>query len=98
MGETEIGVYTELPGGDSPARVGTLWVGGNRQRQGARFEYAGAWLEHPQAYALEPALPLVRGSQYTAHVLFGSMADSSPDRWGRTLMKRAEASRAREVG
>lgn len=98
MGETEIGVYTELPGGDAPVRVGTLWAGGNRQRQSARFEYAGAWLEHPQAYALEPALPLVRGSQYTAHALFGSMADSSPDRWGRTLMKRAEVSRARGVG
>ena len=95
MGETEIGVYTELPGGKTPVRVGTLWAGG---KAGAKFEYDTAWLVHPQGYELQPSLPLVRGVQYTPHSLFGCMADSCPDRWGRTLMKRAEAARAREAG
>ena len=98
MSDTEIGVYTELPGATICTRVGTLWAGGNRARQTARFEYDSAWISHPQGYALEPALPLVRGVQYTPRGLFGSMADSSPDRWGRTLMKRAEAARARAAG
>ena len=97
MAETKIGVYTELPGGKPPVRVGTLWAVGDRARQGAKFEYDAAWLAHPQGYGLEPALPLGRGVQYTRHALFGCMADSSPDRWGRTLMKRAEAARAREA-
>lgn len=98
MSETEIGVYTNLPSAGDCARVGTLWTGGGRTHQSARFEYDAAWLTHPQGYALEPSLPLVRGLQYTPHGLFGCMADSSPDRWGRTLMKRAEAARAREAG
>lgn len=98
MGENRIGVYSALPGSGTPIRVGTLWSDGNRGRETARFEYDSAWIAHPQGYALEPTLPLVRGVQFTPRGLFGSMADSAPDRWGRTLMKRAEAARARVEG
>src|SRR5437763_986992 len=44
--------------------------------------------------SLEPALSLGKGQFYTRRSLFGSLGDSAPDRWGRTLMKRAEARRA----
>lgn len=98
MREMEIGVYTELPDAKGCVRVGTLWSGGCRASQTVNFEYTPAWISHPQGYALEPALPLVRGVQYTPKKLFGSMADSCPDRWGRTLIKRAEAARARAEG
>ena len=98
MGEAQIGVYTALRGGGPAIRVGALWSSCNRGRETARFEYDRDWIAHPQSYALEPALPLVRGAQYTPRGLFGCMADSAPDRWGRTLMKRAEAARARVAG
>lgn len=62
MAETKIGVYTELPGGKPPVRVGTLWAVGDRARQGAKFEYDAAWLAHPQGYGLEPALQLARAA------------------------------------
>lgn len=52
------------------------------------FEYAEAWLGYTQAFALEPALPLTRGSFPPARnqAIFGSLGDSAPDNWGRQLM------------
>ena len=89
--DTEIGVYTDLlqPGADC-IRVGTLWI--HHRRQGsASFEYSQEWLNHPHSYELEPMLPLGRGKYHTApgQVLFGSMSDSAPDRWGRRLIQQA---------
>ena len=90
-GDTEIGVYTDLwqPGADG-IRVGTLWI--HHRRQGsASFEYSREWLNHPHSYELEPMLPLGRGKYHTVpgQVLFGSMSDSAPDRWGRRLIQQA---------
>ena len=47
---------------------------------------------------LDPDLRLFTGSQYITDEKpnFGIFLDSSPDRWGRTLMKRREALQARE--
>ncbi len=61
------------------------------------FEYAPAWLERGDAFAFDPDLALARGRQYPAagRELFGIFLDSSPDRWGRVLMQRREALRAR---
>jgi serine/threonine-protein kinase HipA len=46
---------------------------------------------------LDPGLPLVTGTLQTpiGRALFGAFADSSPDRWGRTLIQRAERARAK---
>lgn len=64
------------------------------------FEYARPWLERGGAFAFDPDLALVRGPQYPAadRELFGIFLDSSPDRWGRVLMQRREALRARREG
>lgn len=64
------------------------------------FEYAEAWLGDPQAFALEPALPMTRGSFPPARnqAIFGSLGDSAPDTWGRQLMQRAERRAAEREG
>ena len=55
------------------------------------FEYDFAWLANPAAVMLDPDLNLYRGRQYPiGKDKFGLFADSSPDRWGRILMKRRE--------
>jgi serine/threonine-protein kinase HipA len=74
--------------------VGRLYVHNNKSKETASFAYEAEWLANPLRYSLEPALTLGAGQFYTPRTLFGSLGDSAPDRWGRTLMKRAEARRA----
>lgn len=82
-------VYADLDG--TSHLLGRLYAHNNKGKETASFEYEPAWLENPARYSLEPALNLGAGQFYTAKSLFGSLGDSAPDRWGRTLMKRAEA-------
>lgn len=62
------------------------------------FEYEKNWLENSKSISLDPALSLYRGPQYPDQKKpnFGIFLDSSPDRWGRVLMKRREALHAKE--
>src|ERR1700678_2836662 len=87
--DRETFIYLDL---DSPCLVGRLWSRVRRERESATFEYDRAWLAHPERFALEPALTLGAGPQHTlpGKALFGALGDSAPDRWGRTLMRRAE--------
>src|SRR5207247_9439054 len=53
------------------------------------FEYAPAWLQRDDAFAIDPtSLPLQRGAHHGA-ALFGAIQDCGPDRWGRILIERA---------
>ncbi|MDR0952651.1 MAG: type II toxin-antitoxin system HipA family toxin [Elusimicrobiota bacterium] len=90
----EIFVHISLNGRDM--LVGKLWFHSRRGRESASFEYDKSWLNNPERFALEPALQLTEGSFHTQdkHLLFGAIGDSAPDRWGRVLMRRAEAQRA----
>jgi serine/threonine-protein kinase HipA len=94
MSDTEALVFVDLAG--APALVGRLWSRARKGRESATFEYDKAWLEHPERFALEPALTLGPGPQHTDadKALFGALGDSAPDRWGRVLMRRAERKRA----
>ena len=69
-----------------------------RERSGAKsvisFEYDPRWAASPAAFPLDPALPLYEGDQYATE-LPGIFTDAAPDRWGRTLLERREALRAR---
>lgn len=85
-------VYADL-GGKSHF-VGRLYAHNNKGKETASFEYEAEWLTNPLRYSLEPALKLGKGPYHTPKSLFGSLGDSAPDRWGRTLMRRAEARRA----
>ena len=64
--------------------------------ESASFAYDDSYLARPGCYALDPALPLVTGSLQApaGRVLFGAVADSLPDRWGRMLIRGAERARA----
>jgi serine/threonine-protein kinase HipA len=79
-----------------PVLVGRLWSRVRNAKESATFEYDQSWLERPDRFALEPALMLAPGPYHTGadRPLFGAIGDSSPDRWGRALMRRAERRRA----
>jgi len=80
--------------------VGTLIADEVRGREIFSFEYTRAWLESAHKQMLDPDLQLFSGPQYLNDVKpnFGMFLDSSPDRWGRVLMKRREAIIARQEG
>ena len=63
-----------------------------------RFQYDKAWLNDPRAFALDPDLSLDTHPFFPKPELgnFGVFLDSSPDRWGQTLMKRREALHAKD--
>lgn len=88
--DREIFVYIDLHG--APVLVGRLWTRVRKGRESASFEYDASWLDHPERFALEPALTLAPGPFHTLpeKALFGAIGDSAPDRWGRVLMRRAE--------
>jgi serine/threonine-protein kinase HipA len=96
--DTEVFVHVDLNG--TPLRVGRLWARTRKGRDSASFEYDEGWLKHPECFALEPALQLGPGPHHTpaGKPIFGAIGDSAPDRWGRTLMRRAERRRAERAG
>lgn len=64
------------------------------------FDADSEWLKHKELRGLDPDLLQISGKQYLSEGKsnFGLFLDSSPDRWGRMLMRRREAIRAREEG
>ena len=64
------------------------------------FTYAGDWTSATAGYAIDPALPLGRGTfrPPAGHATFGAIGDSAPDSWGRALMRRRERRDAEREG
>ena len=93
-------VYASWTDISSPALMGTLIVSITRGKEIFSFEYYNKWLESGFAQVLDPDLGLYSGPQYIRDdkANFGLFLDSSPDRWGRLLMKRREAAHARNEG
>ncbi|WPP00937.1 HipA domain-containing protein [Pseudomonas sp. HR96] len=87
-----IAVYADWAGLDAPRRLG--WLHARKTRQSERFEYENdplALLDPAiGSVPIDPAIGPYAGAQYpqSGHAMFGVFADSSPDRWGRLLMKR----------
>ena len=80
-----------------PQRLGVL----AHDRGQVRFRYEPAWLaQQDLAFAIDPQLNLDAGVFFPKPEAgnFGIFLDSSPDRWGQTLMRRREALRARDEG
>lgn len=75
-------------------RVGTL----HNDKGQVRFAYAQAWLQSPFVFNLDPDLSLDKAPFFTRPEAgnFGVFLDSSPDRWGQTLMQRREALEAKD--
>jgi len=77
-----------------PCLVGAL----AHDRGQIRFHYDREWLNQPSAFALDPDLSLDDAPFFPRPELgnFGIFLDSSPDRWGQTLMKRKEVLQAKD--
>src|SRR4051812_15879703 len=80
--------------------AGRLWSHRRRAAESATFAYDAGYLARVDAYALDPALPLVAGQQQTpqSSPIFGAFSDCAPDRWGRRLIDRAEQGRIQREG
>lgn len=77
-------------------RVGTL----SHDQGQVRFAYAVDWLKSPMRFMIDPGLSLDSAPFYPNPEMgnFGIFLDSSPDRWGQTLMKRRELLEAKDQG
>ncbi|HQO66016.1 MAG TPA: HipA domain-containing protein [Spirochaetales bacterium] len=95
-----IEVYADWIGLDSATRLGTLSVQAARGKEVFSFEYDATWLRRDDNRILDPDLRFYKGPQYagSGKPNFGLFLDSSPDRWGRVLMRRREAILARKEG
>jgi serine/threonine-protein kinase HipA len=77
--------------------MGHLTATPNRGKEIFAFEYDKTWLSSASRQQLDPSMALYAGPQYPAKSRdsFNVFLDSSPDRWGRVLMRRREAQLAR---
>lgn len=97
MSAPDVYVYSEM--GPETHLVGFLWIKETRRgATAATFQYADSWAEDKAAFAVDPLLPVSSAGPFHKNRLFGALADSTPDRWGRTLMARAERFQARNEG
>ncbi|MDX1365880.1 MAG: type II toxin-antitoxin system HipA family toxin, partial [Arenibacter latericius] len=94
----EIFVYAHWDRIEAPFLMGRLYATPSRGKEIFSFEYDKEWLQSDFAQILDPDLQLFEGAQYLNDEKsnFGIFLDSSPDRWGRVLMMRKEAAKARK--
>lgn len=92
-----IHVYAHWSGMENPLHMGILHSDRLKGKEVFSFEYKDEWLKNAPAQLLDPRLQLYSGLHYLNedHDNFGIFLDSSPDRWGRILMRRREAAIAR---
>lgn len=93
-----IQVYADWQSIEGPLLMGYLFTERLKGKEIFSFEYDKNWLLKPNAQALDPDLQLFRGPQFLGKDKenFGLFMDSSPDRWGKLLMRRREAALARK--
>lgn len=82
-----------------PERMGILYAENIKGKEIISFEYDENFLKNNNIL-LDPNLALYSGRQYLPlnKTMFGIFEDSSPDRWGRLLIKRREAINAEKEG
>ncbi len=93
----ELFVFADWQELKKPTLMGTLHVTPSKGTEIFSFEYAKTWLESGYSQQIDPDLQMYSGQQFTSDKKsnFGVFLDSSPDRWGRVLMKRREAALAK---
>lgn len=91
-------VYAHWQGIKDPLLLGVLYAENLRGKEVFSFEYDKNWLKYGPSQLLDPNLQLYSGLHYLNEDQknFGLFLDSSPDRWGRVLMRRREAATARK--
>lgn len=96
MDMNKLEVWLDVDFLDEKINIGTL----SHHRGHVRFNYDREWLKHPKCFHIDPQLSLDQSTFHPNPQLgsFGIFMDSSPDRWGQTLMKRREALEAKDQG
>ena len=84
--------------GERPQPVGEIVLEADGRRQASVFRYAVEWLDNPERFAIAPSMPLgespfhLSGSRTSPRsALPGPVSDSSPDSWGRGLIRKARS-------
>lgn len=97
--QTKIWVYVDWEFLEEVQLMGFLTSQRLRGKEIFSFEYTDTWVsaQNPILH-LDPHLGLYKGKQYLPEEKnnFGIFLDSSPDRWGRLLMRRREAWQAKQ--
>ena len=82
--------------GEAALVVGELIFESDGRRETSAFRYAVEWLEHPKRFPIAPSMPLSESPYYSAArrenrraALPGPVSDSTPDSWGRGLIRKA---------
>lgn len=90
----ELEVYLDCELTQGPTLIGRLFS----QQLHVWFRYDREWVRQKTAFALDPDLALGDGDFHPdpAQSNFGVFLDSSPDRWGQTLMDRREQIAAKQ--
>jgi serine/threonine-protein kinase HipA len=97
--QTKIWVYADWEFLEEAQIMGWLTSQRLRGKEIFSFEYTESWVKHQNPILfLDPHLGFYKGKQYLLEEKnnFGIFLDSSPDRWGRLLMRRREAWQAKE--
>jgi serine/threonine-protein kinase HipA len=92
-----IQVFADWETMSEPQLMGLLSATQIRGKEIFAFEYDKEWLKsNRDKHSLDPDLNLYGGQQYLNDTKsnFGIFMDSSPDRWGRLLMRRRESAMA----
>ena len=79
--------------GKRPEPIGLLFCDTSGGRFQSSFEYSQNWLADKRRFAIDPALPLVRGRVYHqqnrgAPPFFGAISDTGPDGWALIVIAR----------
>lgn len=98
---TNIAVYADWVGLTEPTRLGWLYARRGAGREVFEFAFESSALANSgfRGVHLDPRLGHFEGRQHPpqGQEIFGVFADSSPDRWGRVLMRR-RLERAQRAG
>lgn len=94
----EIYVYADWEEIQGPLMMGMITIVYTKGHHVVSFDYDRNWITGGIAQGIDPDLQFYTGPQYIrkGKLNFGLFMDSSPDRWGRTLMDRREAILARQ--
>ena len=97
--KTDIYVYAHWLGMKEPGLIGILSAHSGKGKKAFSFEYDKQWITTQERILLDPDLDWFSGPQYpNKKDNFGMFLNSIPDSWGRTLMQRREAQKAKEEG
>jgi serine/threonine-protein kinase HipA len=97
--KTDIFVFAHWIGMSEPKFIGILSAQQAKGKKAFSFEYSRDWIQSKVQILLDPEIGWFKGQQYpNGKENFGVFFDSMPDTWGRTLMKRRAAQKAKDEG